>query len=70
MEEGKRTKVRHEPTMCAQEEEATIPPGWLFDQLKQYLITRDEFIDYYREISPSIDTDEYFAEMMRSAWKL
>ena len=42
MEEGKRTKVRHEPTMCAQEEEATIPPGWLFEQLKQYLITRDE----------------------------
>ena len=34
------------------------------------LITRDEFIDYYREISPSIDTDEYFGEMMRSAWKL
>ncbi|KAK8882116.1 hypothetical protein M9Y10_044756 [Tritrichomonas musculus] len=33
-------------------------------------ITRDEFIDYYREISPSIDTDEYFAEMMKSAWKL
>ena len=34
------------------------------------MISRDEFIDYYREISPSIDTDEYFAEMMRSAWKL
>lgn len=33
-------------------------------------ITRDEFIDYYREISPSIDTDEYFAEMMKNAWKL
>ena len=33
-------------------------------------ITRDEFIDYYREISPSIDEDEYFAEMMKSAWKL
>ena len=34
------------------------------------LITRDEFIDYYREISPSFDDDEYFAEMMKSAWKL
>lgn len=33
-------------------------------------ITRDEFIDYYREISPSIDTDEYFATMMQNAWKL
>ena len=33
-------------------------------------ITRDEFIDYYREISPAFDNDEYFAEMMKSAWKL
>ncbi|OHT13166.1 EF hand family protein [Tritrichomonas foetus] len=33
-------------------------------------ITRDEFIDYYREISPSIDNDEYFALMMKNAWKL
>lgn len=33
-------------------------------------ITRDEFIDYYREISPSIETDEYFATMMQNAWKL
>ena len=34
------------------------------------MITRDEFIDYYREISPSIDNDEYFALMMQNAWKL
>lgn len=33
-------------------------------------ITRDEFIDYYREISASIDNDEYFIEMMKNAWKL
>lgn len=33
-------------------------------------ITREEFIDYYREISPSIDNDEYFALMMKNAWKL
>lgn len=33
-------------------------------------ITRDEFIDYYREISPSIESDEYFAMMMKNAWKL
>ncbi|KAH0793058.1 EF hand family protein [Histomonas meleagridis] len=33
-------------------------------------ISRDEFIDYYREISPSIDSDEYFATMMKNAWKL
>ncbi|OHT14604.1 EF hand family protein [Tritrichomonas foetus] len=41
-----------------------------YDQDGDGTITRDEFIDYYREISPSIDTDEYFATMMQSAWKL
>jgi Ca2+-binding EF-hand superfamily protein len=34
------------------------------------LISREEFIDYYREISPSIDSDDYFATMMKNAWKL
>ena len=41
-----------------------------YDQDGDGLITRDEFIDYYREISPSLDTDEQFAEMMKGAWKL
>ena len=33
-------------------------------------IDREELIDYYREISPSIDTDEYFIQMLTAAWKL
>jgi Ca2+-binding EF-hand superfamily protein len=41
-----------------------------YDEDGDGLITRDEFIDYYREISPSIDTDEYFALMIKNAWKL
>ncbi|OHT00714.1 EF hand family protein [Tritrichomonas foetus] len=41
-----------------------------YDNDSDGMITRDEFIDYYREISPSIDTDEYFATMMKNAWKL
>jgi Ca2+-binding EF-hand superfamily protein len=41
-----------------------------FDEDGDGLITREEFIDYYREISPSIDNDEYFALMMKNAWKL
>jgi Ca2+-binding EF-hand superfamily protein len=41
-----------------------------FDQDSDGLITRTEFLDYYREISPSIDTDEQFALMIKSAWKL
>ena len=41
-----------------------------FDKDADGTITRDEFIEYYREISPSIDNDEYFALMMQNAWKL
>jgi len=41
-----------------------------FDEDGDGIITRDEFIDYYREISPSIDNDEYFGLMMKNAWKL
>jgi Ca2+-binding EF-hand superfamily protein len=33
-------------------------------------IERAEFLDYYREISPSIDRDDYFQTMLSSAWKL
>ena len=41
-----------------------------FDDDADGIITREEFIDYYREISPSIDNDEYFGLMMQNAWKL
>jgi Ca2+-binding EF-hand superfamily protein len=34
------------------------------------LITRDEFINYYRELSPSISNDEAFGQLMKSSWKL
>ena len=33
-------------------------------------VTFDEFCDYYRDVSCSIDTDEYFGVMMKNAWKL
>eukprot|EP00762_Andalucia_godoyi_P003973 ANDGO_05640.mRNA.1 Crustacean calcium-binding protein 23 len=33
-------------------------------------ISQDEWLDYYADISASIDTDDYFEEMVRSAWKL
>jgi Ca2+-binding EF-hand superfamily protein len=39
-------------------------------QDKDGIITIDEFFDYFRDVSASIDTDEYFEAMMKSAWKL
>lgn len=33
-------------------------------------VTREEFIEYYNNISMSIDNDEYFELMMTNAWKL
>ena len=39
-------------------------------QVADGIITFDEFCDYYRDVSASIDTDEYFAVMMTNAWKL
>lgn len=34
------------------------------------IITKEEFIEYYANVSCSIDTDEYFRVMMTSAWNL
>ena len=34
------------------------------------LITYDEFEDYYKEVSASIDGDDYFELMMRNAWRI
>ena len=33
-------------------------------------IQREDFTNYYIGVSSSIDDDEYFVEMMKSAWKL
>jgi Ca2+-binding EF-hand superfamily protein len=38
-------------------------------QEKDGIVTFDEFCDYYTDVSASIDRDDYFAEMMISAWK-
>ncbi len=39
-------------------------------QVADGIITFDEFCDYFRDVSASIDEDNYFAEMMRNSWKL
>ena len=33
-------------------------------------VTREEFLEYYNNISMSIDDDEYFVGLIQSAWKL
>lgn len=39
-------------------------------QVADGIVTFDEFCDYFRDVSASIDTDDYFAFMMTQAWKL
>lgn len=34
------------------------------------IVTFDEFVDYYTDVSASIDNDKYFELMMTNAWKL
>ena len=33
-------------------------------------ITLDDFLDYYKEVSASIDGDDYFELMIRNAWRI
>ena len=39
-------------------------------QVADGIVTFDEFCDYMRDVSCSIDTDDYFEAMMKSAWKI
>jgi len=38
--------------------------------VKDGKVTKDEWIDYYRDVSASIDEDDYFELMIRNAWHL
>jgi len=35
-----------------------------------HIVTKDEFEEYYNNVSASIDRDDYFALMMNNAWNL
>lgn len=35
-----------------------------------YVVTKEEFVEYYNNISASIDDDQYFTMMIQNAWKL
>lgn len=34
------------------------------------IVTEDEFIEYYTNVSASIDDDGYFSQMMNQAWNI
>jgi len=34
------------------------------------VVTKDEWIEYYNNVSASIDNDDYFDLMMNNAWNL
>jgi Ca2+-binding EF-hand superfamily protein len=40
------------------------------NEAPNYVVTKEEFDEYYNNISASIDDDAYFQQMMISAWKL
>ena len=37
---------------------------------KDGIVTREEFLDYYKDISAGIDNDDYFELMIRNAWHI
>lgn len=39
-------------------------------QVADGVITFEEFLDYFKDISASIDRDDYFALMMKNSWKI
>ena len=39
-------------------------------QIADGIVTFDEFLDYFSDVSATIDSDEYFAAIMKNAWKL
>eukprot|EP00999_Lentomonas_sp_LEN2_P002555 NODE_437_length_1503_cov_100.899709_g405_i0.p1 GENE.NODE_437_length_1503_cov_100.899709_g405_i0~~NODE_437_length_1503_cov_100.899709_g405_i0.p1 ORF type:complete len:430 (+),score=80.88 NODE_437_length_1503_cov_100.899709_g405_i0:149-1438(+) len=47
---------------------AEFMQGW--DKDGDATVTKDEFFDYYEDISASIDLDDYFELMIRNAWHI
>lgn len=40
------------------------------NEAPDHIVTKEEFEEYYNNVSASIDDDEYFVLMMNSAWDL
>ncbi len=39
-------------------------------QVADGIVTFDEFLDYFKDVSASIDRDDYFTLMMANSWKI
>ncbi len=39
-------------------------------QVADGVVTVEEFLDYFRDVSASVDRDDYFALMMQNSWKI
>ena len=40
------------------------------EETPDHVVSKDEWVEYYNNVSASIDNDEYFALMMNNAWNL
>lgn len=40
------------------------------NEAPDHIVTKEEFDEYYNNVSASIDRDDYFETMMNSAWNL
>lgn len=40
------------------------------DNPRDFRVTQEEFIEYYTNVSASIDDDLYFSTMMNTAWNI
>lgn len=40
------------------------------NEAPDHIVTKDEFEEYYNNVSASIDDDTYFLAMMTAAWNL
>eukprot|EP01137_Pigoraptor_chileana_P007157 Opistho-2@52374 len=70
---GGQYDVSHHPRVRSQQirpRDASLELMRVFDKSAEQLVSFDEFLGFYRWISPNIDSDEYFEFMMRSAWHI
>lgn len=64
--------TRHPAVASGDKSEKAVIEDFMstWDKSRDAQITRQEFYDYYADLSASIDHDDYFELMMRNAWHL